>query len=82
MLANLKKERLRLFKQYIFEEKRKNCDISKTLMTSKMPKIDEALIGITENSYLSGEQSGWLDESSRIKQTLKSVKGIGPNSSF
>lgn len=63
MLANLKKERLRLFKQYIFDEKRKNCEISKTLMTSKMPKIDEALIGITEDSYMSAEKSSWLEES-------------------
>lgn len=29
-------------------------------MTSKLPKIEEALIGIAEQSYASGHKSNWL----------------------
>jgi serine phosphatase RsbU (regulator of sigma subunit) len=60
LLANLKREQLRLFRQYISEQKEKNTEINKTLMTSKIPKIEEALIGISEQSYASGHKSNWL----------------------
>lgn len=72
MQANLKRERLRLFRQYITEQKEKNSEINKTLMTSKIPLIQEALIGISEQSYQTGKS--WLEGSSRLRRNVKSIK--------
>lgn len=49
-MAVLKKDRISLFKQFITDEHRKNSDINKTLMTQKIPKIDEAFIPLLNNT--------------------------------
>ena len=38
-MANLKRERVNMFKQFINSEKMKNIELNKTCMTSRMPRI-------------------------------------------
>ena len=39
LMANLKRERVNMFKQFVNAEKMKNIDLNKTCMTSRMPRI-------------------------------------------
>ena len=38
-MANLKRDRLNMFKQFLNEEKKKNIELNKTCMTSRMPRV-------------------------------------------
>ena len=38
-MANLKRDRVNMFKQFLNEEKKKNIDLNKTCLSTRMPRI-------------------------------------------
>ena len=50
LLANLRRDRRNLFRKYITDETRRNHGMNKTLMTQKLPRIDEALAALVDKN--------------------------------